>query len=229
MIVNEALRLTDIDVSLAEDQHVTALSPRPLLICDADEVLLYFAQAFERYLSINGYTIDFSSFALTGNIRDARGVALDALTVKDKVAAFFADDIESCTPVTGAAASLQRLSLHADIVILTNIPAAQRARREAALAGHGMPYPVFTNEGSKGEAVRALAAGRQAAVAFIDDLPPHHSAVLRSAPHVHRIHMVADERLRRLVPPASDAHVRLDDWVDAQAYLERLFEIPALL
>lgn len=204
------------------------LSTRPLLICDADEVLLYFAQAFERYLSNDGYVIDFSSFALAGNIRDANGDALDALTVKAKVEAFFADSIESCAPVAGAAMALAQIAPYADIVVLTNIPAAQRARREVALAGHGMPYPVLANVGSKGEAVRALAAERQAEVAFIDDLPPHHSAVLQAAPQVHRIHMVADERLRRLVPQAPDAHIRLDDWGDALPYLEKLFKTSAV-
>ncbi|RMF06123.1 MAG: hypothetical protein D6773_04645, partial [Alphaproteobacteria bacterium] len=47
-----------------------ALSPeRPLVICDADEVILQFLQTLESYLLTEGLYLDMTSFALTGNIR----------------------------------------------------------------------------------------------------------------------------------------------------------------
>ncbi|MBV8970875.1 MAG: hypothetical protein JO290_01140 [Sphingomonadaceae bacterium] len=56
--------------------------------------------------------------------------------------------------------------------------------------------------------------------AFVDDLPPHHSSVKRAAPHVFRLHMVADPRLHPLIPAAADADARIDDWPSALPVLQ---------
>ena len=50
---------------------------RPMIITDADEVLFAFMAGLEGYLNGEGLTFDFSSFAITGNVKDANGVALD--------------------------------------------------------------------------------------------------------------------------------------------------------
>jgi hypothetical protein len=195
------------------------MTNRPLLICDADEVLVQFASTFEIYLAEQGYGIRFDSFALSGNIRRIdSGEAASRTQVTTLVDAFFLDRVEACPPVPGAVAALQALSAYADIVILTNIPAAQQARRAAALAAHGMDYPVLSNEGPKGPAVKALAGDRQK-VAFVDDLPPHHQSVAQSIAHVHRLHLVADKRLRALLPRAPHAHARIDEWDEALPHL----------
>ena len=47
---------------------------------------------------------------------------------------------------------------------------------------------------------------------FVDDLAGHHSSVAKYAPEVWRLHMVAEPRLAAAVPPAEDAHARIDDW-----------------
>jgi hypothetical protein len=195
------------------------MTDRPLLICDADEVLVQFAGTFEAYLAEQGYSINFSSFALTGNIHGlASGEAASRKKVDALVDAFFVDRVEACPPVAGAVAALQTLSQVADIVVLTNIPAAHQARRAAALAGHGMAFPVYTNEGPKGPAVKNLAVGRRC-VAFVDDMPPHHQSVAETISSVHRLHLVADLRLRTIVPPAPYAHARIDDWHEALPHL----------
>ncbi len=205
------------------------MTDRPLLICDADEVLLQFASTFEIYLGEQGYDLDFASFALSGNIRRLdTGAMASRQQVASLIDSFFEDRVEACPPVPGAAAALQTLSEHADIVVLTNVPAAQQERRAAALAAHGMPYKVQSNQGPKGPAVKTLAGIRQR-IAFVDDLPPHHQSVAQSAAHVHRLHLVADVRLRALLPAAPYAHARIDDWADALPHLLGFFGIsPAL-
>jgi hypothetical protein len=195
------------------------MTNRPLLICDADEVLVQFASTFETYLCEQGYSIAFTSFALSGNIRRLdTGEAASRAQVNTMVDAFFLDRVEACPPVPGAVAALKTLSAHADIVVLTNIPAAQQARRAAALAAHGMAYPVHSNDGPKGPAVKALAGARRK-VAFVDDLPPHHQSVAETISHVHRLHLIADPRLRALLPRAPYAHARIDDWDEALPHL----------
>ena len=47
----------------------TLLKNKPLLITDADEVLLNFVKCFEIYLEKKGFWYDLTSYALFGNIK----------------------------------------------------------------------------------------------------------------------------------------------------------------
>jgi hypothetical protein len=197
--------------------------PRPLLICDADEVLVQFGAAFRTYVANRGWHLRFDSFALHGNVRSVEtGTLADKETVSGLLADFFEDAVESCPAVPGAADALARISGRADVIILTNAPAAQRARREASLAKLGMAYPVFANDGLKGPRVAEMVADRGYPAAFVDDIPHHHTSVAEKAGHVHRLHLVADPELRLLLPKATDAHARIDDWHVALPHLEAI-------
>ncbi len=196
---------------------------RPLLICDADEVLVQFASAFRHYLADRGWQLRFDSFALHGNVRSIQtGDLAPRETVTRMLDSFFVDSVETCPAVPGAPTALAALSRHADIIVLTNVPAAQRERREASLAKLGMAYPVISNDGLKGPRVADLVADRTRPVAFVDDIPHHHTSVKEKAGHVHRLHLVADPDLRALLPKAPDAHARIDDWDAALPHLETI-------
>jgi hypothetical protein len=194
---------------------------KPLLICDADEVLVQFASAFGAYLARHGWRLKFESFALHGNVRHPD---TNAPAPKEEVSAllarFFEEDVESCPAVPGAPEALAHLSQFADIIILTNVPFAQRTRREASLKALGMPYPVIANDGLKGPKVAELIIDRLHPIAFVDDLPYHHTSVAEKASRVHRLHLVADPDLRGLIPKAPDADARIDDWHIALPHLE---------
>lgn len=195
---------------------------RPLLICDADEVLVAFVEPLTRFLDGRDYDLTLDSFALSGNIRHRlRGDVADRPTVARLISDYFDTSLESAPAVPGAAEALSAIAQQADVVILTNVEEAHRQRRQAALAALGMPYPVMANQGPKGAAVRDLVASRRGPVLFVDDLPPHHSSVAQTAPQVHRLHFVADPRLRTLIPAAADAHARIDDWPEALPYIQR--------
>lgn len=206
---------------VAEQIAALDLDPgRPLIICDADEVLFLFIEGLERHLATQGLFLDLTSFALTGNIkRRADGVALDAAAVKGVLAGFFAVETALLDPAPGAAEALATLSRRAQIVVLSNLPAERRAARAEALTRHGMPYPVIANAGAKGPAVSALAARAGRPVVFLDDLPPHHASVADHAEAVIRVHMIADRRLAALMGPAPAAHARHDDWAEAHAFI----------
>jgi hypothetical protein len=200
--------------------------PRPLLICDADEVLLHFALPFTAFLDERGYTLSFRSFALTGNIieRNSNSV-LEAGAVSVLVEAFFADRIETCPPVAGAAEALRSLASLCDIIILTNIAQAHRERRAQSLAKLGMPYPVISNSGPKGPAVQTLCLDREHPIVFIDDMPHHHRSVAKAAPHVQRVHFIANTQLQALAPEAPDAHQRFHSWEAALPPLTQILKI----
>ncbi len=195
---------------------------RPLVICDCDEVLLHFVGPFADYLAAeHGLTLGLDTFALTGNIRRGDGTAVDATEFMPLLDGFFDTHMATQTPAPGAAAALASLAERCDIVILTNVDDRHNPVRTAELARHGMPYRVVCNSGPKGAPVAALMAEYGAtAGAFVDDLPPHHGSVKRAAPGVFRLHMVAEPRLRGLIPAAVDADRRIDDWPTALPVLE---------
>lgn len=210
------------------DRHIAAqidalsLDPeQPLIISDADEVILEFVKGLEAYLEQQGMYLELTSYALTGNIRDTKSrEAVSSDAVKELLANFFADRTAHVSPVPGAADALRSLSGRTQIVVLTNVPLAQREVRQNALAAHGMNYPVVANSGAKGAAVARMAGRTEAPVFFLDDIPRNIASVAQHAAHVVRLHFVADPRLARLIEPAEDSHARHDDWPSARAYIE---------
>ena len=195
---------------------------RPLVICDCDEVLLHFVGPFGDYLHAeHDLALHLDSFALSGNIRRGDGSVVEPERFMPLLNGFFDTHMTTQTPAPGAAAALAVLARDCDIVILTNVDDRHNPIRTAELARHGMPYRVVCNSGPKGAPVRALVGEYGASsAAFIDDLPPHHSSVKRTAPEVFRLHMVADPRLHRLIPAAPDADARIDDWASALPVLQ---------
>jgi hypothetical protein len=193
----------------------------PLVICDADEVLVQFLVGLERFLLRRNRKIVLKTFAIHGNVLDTiSGETVTHDEVTQLLKDFFEYDTERLDPVPGAAEALNELRKSAQIVILTNLPETSRDARRAHLASHGMDYPVIAGKGPKGPIVRELIKGVTAPIVFIDDLPPHLTSVAEEAPHVHRLHFVADRRLARLLEPARDAHRRIDDWPSAKTWIE---------
>ena len=199
---------------------------KPLLICDCDEVLLHFVGPFQNYLArSHDITLSLDSFALSGNMRHADGSQVNGKDFMPLLESFFDTHMTTQTPAPGAIEALQRIAEIADIVILTNIADRHAVVRSSELARLGMPYRVLGNNGPKGLPVAQLVKdhGARRAV-FVDDLPTHHSSVRAHAPRVHRIHMVADPRLRDLLPRAPDADVRIDNWATALPHILNFME-----
>lgn len=199
---------------------------KPLLILDCDEVILEFARPLARWLrEAHAIDLQFKSFALIGNLHHIEsGAPVDAADFPALLDGFFQHGQPLQAPAEGAIEALTALRKDADLVVLTNIPAAWRQIRIDILKDFGLDVPVHANDGPKGRMVKDLAAGRRAV--FVDDLPPHHTSVLKHAPDVGRLHMVADATLQRLIPAAPDAHARIDRWDEAQHWIRATLEGP---
>jgi hypothetical protein len=198
---------------------------RPLIICDADEVLLQFISGLERFLETQGCVLDLTSFAIHGNVRhrdSGRPVANEDVT--RFIASFFENHTRTMDVVPGAADALAQLSARAQIIILSNLPEVARIARTENLADHGIDYPVIAGSGLKGAAVKRMIGGFAQPVVFVDDLPPNIDSVATETPHVHRLHFVADPRLAKLLQPAKGAHRRIDDWPTARNWIESVIE-----
>lgn len=186
---------------------------RPMVLSDADEVLLQFASPLEIFLDEQGLYLDLTSFRLVGNIKmKDNHQAVDQQAVKALLSELFASRAASFPAVSGAAEALAQLAPWVQIVVVSNVPQGVRQARADSLAKLGMPYPLIANEGEKGPAIRELVAEHNAPVIFLDDLPQNIASVAAHAAHVHRIHFIADPRLRPLLDQAEHAHVRIDEW-----------------
>lgn len=194
---------------------------RPLIVSDADEVLLQFMVGLERYLETQGLWIDLQSFALTGNIkRKGTNEPVPPAEMPGLLDAFFVASAHDLDVVPGAAEALTELSERAQVVILTNVPLEAKARRETCLAAQGIPFPVVANKGLKGGAVRRLAERVEAPVIFLDDIPHNLSSVAKAHAPTRLIHFIADPRLAKLLGPAKDSHFHTTLWREAHGFID---------
>ena len=192
---------------------------RPLVISDADEVLLQFMRQFEIYLDRNDMWIDLSSFRLQGNIKYKGSDEAVDMTNRNIIDDFFAAETLNFSPVEGAAEALNALSKEAQIIILTNLPLAQKSERQINLSKHDMDYPIIVGSGLKGPAVKSLGEKINAPLFFLDDIPHNINSVAEYVPTSGRIHMIADPRLSKLIGAAEGASARIDQWQEAQAWI----------
>jgi FMN phosphatase YigB (HAD superfamily) len=199
---------------------------RPLLITDCDEVLLHMVAHFADWLDEeHGVIFDLESGQFAGALTDRRtGATVPVEQVWPLLDDFFRGQMHRQTLVPGALEALTQIGKVADIVILTNLGDEAHGWRVEQLAGHGIRHEVVCNQGGKGRPVREIVERHRAPTAvFIDDLAVHHASVARHASDVWRLHMVAEPRLAPVLPPAPDAHARIDEWPAAcQWILDRL-------
>lgn len=201
---------------------------RPLLISDCDEVLLHMVGHFAEWLDDeHRMRFDLETGRFEGAFtRIPGGEAVDSGEVWALLDLFFREQMHRQTLVPGALDALGRIGEIADIVILTNLGDEAHGWRVDQLAGHGIRHEVVCNRGGKGAPVRELLERHNPPSAvFVDDLAVHHESVAKHAPEVWRLHMIAEPRVARAVPPAERAHARIDDWSEATAWiLDRLGE-----
>ncbi|MGD0190715.1 MAG: hypothetical protein ABSD74_08235 [Rhizomicrobium sp.] len=203
----------------ADAATVPVSDARPLLICDADEVLLRFADGFDRFLRSRGLYLDFASYRLHGNVRriGTNDVPLD-VEVTALLEEFRAelDGLAAAEDALGVIGGLRPLL---DVIVLSNINTSQAPARRRNLDALGLDFPLVVNSGSKGAAVRKLAQRSGKPAFFMDDIPQHHASAAEHAPDVWRIHFVADDRLKPLMPTSPHAHLRAQTWHEAGAFI----------
>jgi hypothetical protein len=202
------------------------LERRPLLICDVDDVVVHFLRDFEDFLGTRDLELRLTDLHLRGSIFSlADGTVQDDATSASLVQDFFMQRTAHMQAIEGAVDGLLGLSESVQVVMLTNLPHEASDLRKANMKTLGLPFPVVTNSGPKGPAVRALAAKAGGTVAFVDD----NHGFLRSAhdyaPDVKTVHFLHDDRLRQLSPVIPG--VRSDNWTETAQYLQTVLTTPA--
>ena len=209
--------------TLAQIANLQLRYNRPLVICDVDEVVVHFTRDFEDFLRSLELELDPSRMLFSGNIRQQRSqTPLGAEESEDVVVQFFAERTLDMQTIDGAVEALHNIGKSADVIMLTNLPHEAGDDRRANLAGHGLNFPVVTNSGPKGPAIRKIATQISAPVVFIDDSPGFITSAFHHAPDVHLIHFLHDERYARLVAPLDFVSLRTDSWEELHPHVLKL-------
>ena len=203
--------------------HLTVDPKRPLIICDVDDVVVHFLRGFDAILADMDHVLEATSFALDGNVvhRSTR-VGMSPEQVAKLVDDFFHHHTEHLEVIDGAVESLLSLSDRATVVMLTNLPHHARDKRIRNLLKHGLPFPVITNSGPKGPAIKHLSGLTTERSVFVDDSPSFVTSSHEWAPEVKIVHFLHDERFVKLHKPFAFVSHTTGDWPDAKAHIEKL-------
>lgn len=198
---------------------------RPLLISDCDEVLLHMVVPFQEWLAETqgvNFKLEGNNFANALRWQES-GEPLAQEDIWRMLGGFFDTEMHRQFPIDGAVKGINTIADHADVVILTNLNDERQQKRATQLAEVGIHARVFTNQGPKGGALRAIVEEYAPSRAiFIDDLAQHHKSVGEITPHVRRLHMCGEPSIAPHIDcahEAGDAHARIDRWADAVPWL----------
>ncbi|MEM9311018.1 MAG: HAD family hydrolase [Pseudomonadota bacterium] len=208
---------------------------RPLIISDCDEVLLHMVAPFKKWLEASqGVDFNLEGHNFAEALRwKATGEVLQAMDTWKMLGRFFDTEMDTQEPIEGAVEAINALSEFADIVVLTNLVDERREKRAEQLAKVGIRAPVYTNQGPKGPALKAILDehGADRRAVFIDDLAQHHVSVKETVPNVVRLHMCGEPMIAEGITCAhkeGNADARIDRWADALPWLvARLEKEPA--
>jgi FMN phosphatase YigB (HAD superfamily) len=198
---------------------------RPLVISDCDEVLLYLVAPFRDWLAESqGVRFEMVGNEFAGAMRFAdSGEPVPPEQIWRLLRGFFDTEMYRQLPIPGAVEGMAKLAEHADVVVLTNLTDRHREMRFEQLANHGIHTRVFTNQGPKGPALKAIMDEYAPSRAvFIDDLAQHHNSVGIEVPHIRRLHLCGEPMLADRIAcahQAGDAHARIDTWEHALPWL----------
>lgn len=205
---------------MGPDLGTIALTDRPLVVCDVDDVVLEFVTPFGAFLESRGHRLIPRSFRLHGNIVSiADETVLDADMVSSLIETFFAVQEKWQTPFAEAIEALGAISREADLVFLTAMPPRHTATRRRLLDRFGLNYPMIAADQAKGPLVNRLHGGRPLPVAFIDDMVSNLHSVGEHVPDCLLVHLPPPVEIHKFAP-AAGGHVRVaKGWAEAQTLI----------
>ncbi|MDO9415904.1 hypothetical protein [Pararhizobium sp.] len=197
-----------------------ALSDRPLIVCDIDEVVLEFIVPLTQYLRAGGLDLLPRSFRLHGNVVSLEtGAESDEATVSAQLEDFFCQHDQWQFPAPLAVETLNQLAADADIVFLTAMPPRHAAIRRALLDSFGLHFPLMATEEAKGPMVKTLHRDRDLPVIFIDDIVRNLHSVREHAPDCLLINIMANRDFLAMAPDPGEGVRRALDWTEAAAII----------
>ena len=192
----------------------------PLMIFDADEVLVHFAEPFATYIKKHNHRLHLTGYRLDNAIKKAdTDEVADTDTAKDLVWGFINEETKSQPAAKGAPQALKKLQAYAQIIILSNVPHSVHDDRVANLKSLNMDYPLISNEGMKGPAVKEILRNHKAQSFFIDDNPYQVESVYNDNQQTVCVHFSVCDLVKPYMPKAVGASIEPTSWEDLVAQL----------
>ena len=187
----------------------------PLMIFDADEVLVHFAEPFATYIKKHNHRLHLTGYRLDNAIKKAdTDEVADPDTAKDLVWGFINEETKSQPAAKGAPQALKKLQAYAQIIILSNVPHSVHDDRVANLKSLNMDYPLISNEGMKGPAVKEILRNHKAKSFFIDDNPYQVESVYNDNQQTVCVHFSVCDLVKPYMPKAVGASIKPTSWED---------------
>lgn len=201
---------------------------KPLLISDCDEVLLHMVVPFQQWLdSAKHIHFDLENGSDFANALRHKHDGTRVLPEKiwPMLKEFFDTEMHRQGAIEGAVETINELSRQADVVILTNLMDDRQVARREQLKAVGIDFPVYTNQGGKGELLKSIVAEyRPPVTVFVDDLGHQHGSVAKHTPDVWRLQMVGEPILAKHIVTNPAAHTRIDRWSEAIGWISGKFD-----
>ena len=192
----------------------------PLMIFDADEVLVHFAEPFATYIKKHNHRLHLTGYRLDNAIKKAdTDEVADPDTAKDLVWGFINEETKSQPAAKGAPQALMKLQAYAQIIILSNVPHSVHDDRVTNLKSLNMNYPLISNEGMKGPAVKEILRNHKAQSFFIDDNPYQVESVYNDNQQTVCVHFSVCDLVKPYMPKAVGASIEPTSWEDLVAQL----------
>lgn len=192
----------------------------PLMIFDADEVLVHFAEPFATYIKKHNHRLHLTGYRLDNAIKKAdTDEVADPDTAKDLVWGFINEETKSQPAAKGAQQALKKLQAYAQIIILSNVPHSVHDDRVTNLKSLNMDYPLISNEGMKGPAVKEILRNHKAQSFFIDDNPYQVESVYNDNQQTVCVHFSVCDLVKPYMPKAVGASIEPTSWEDLVAQL----------
>ena len=187
----------------------------PLMIFDADEVLVHFAEPFSNYLKKRNHRLHLTGYRLDNAIKKSEtDDVADPETAKDLVWGFINEETKNQPAAKGAPEALKTLQEYAQIIILSNVPHSVHDDRVLNLKSIGMDYPLISNEGMKGPAVKEILKDHKAESFFIDDNPYQVESVYKDNQDTVCVHFSVCDLVKPYMPKAVGASIEPTSWDD---------------
>ena len=187
----------------------------PLMIFDADEVLVHFAEPFATYIKKHNHRLHLTGYRLDNAIKKAdTDEVADPDTAKELVWGFINEETKSQPAAKGAPQALMKLQAYAQIIILSNVPHSVHNDRVANLKSLNMDYPLISNEGMKGPAVKEILRNHKAQSFFIDDNPYQVESVYNDNQQTVCVHFSVCDLVKPYMPKAVGASIEPTSWED---------------
>ena len=196
---------------------------KPLLISDADEVILNFVQAFETYLNSIGLYYDLSSYALFGNIKKIKeNIAIENDQITKHITDFYNLHTEEISFVDESIKYLGKIKndLDCQIIVVSNLPHHNREKREISFRKNGLDFPIISNSGLKGLTIKEIAKNQKNKIFFIDDISANLLSAHNEVDGIKLIHYISDKRLEKLAYTPKEVDFKAKNWKEIYNYLE---------